>query len=307
MEKQKKNIGLYILKILKEYSDEQHPISQTEITKRLKEYGIESIDRGTISNHIDMLNEFGYTIIKKIGGGCYFVNEGLDSSELTFLVDSIFSSPAISQKQAQDLVDRITAESSKYERQRFKNIFKTEELIRTDNRQVFYNIDQINYAIQNNKQIIIASDRSPKDMSALEERLRSRFSSGLIQDIQEPDYETKVAIIKKKCSQEGYLVDDDVVDFIFDYKMKITKKTFFLGLITPLLYFAFVMICTVTGIRFYKEGFVPYFFLDYKQYGWFTLSTDIFGVFYWIILQIILVLFISFFLIFFLKKRKKNT
>jgi len=69
---------------------------------------------------------------------------------------------------------------------------------------------------QNNKQIIIASDRSPKDMSALEERLRSRFSSGLIQDIQEPDYETKVAIIRKKCSQEGYLVDDDVVDFIAD-------------------------------------------------------------------------------------------
>ncbi|MBE5741153.1 MAG: chromosomal replication initiator protein DnaA [Clostridiales bacterium] len=67
---------------------------------------------------------------------------------------------------------------------------------------------------QNNKQIIIASDRSPKDMSALEERLRSRFSSGLIQDIQEPDYETKVAIIKKKCSQEGYLVDDNVIDFI---------------------------------------------------------------------------------------------
>ena len=67
---------------------------------------------------------------------------------------------------------------------------------------------------QNNKQIIIASDRSPKDMSALEERLRSRFSSGLIQDIQEPDYETKVAIIRKKCSQEGYLVDDDVVDLI---------------------------------------------------------------------------------------------
>ena len=153
MEKQKKNLGLYILKILKEHSDEQHPITQTEIIKRLKDFGIESIDRGTIANHIDMLNEFGYTIIKKIGGGCYFVNEGLDNSELTFLVDSIFSSPAISQKQAQDLVERITAESSKYEKQRFKNIFKTEELIRTDNRQVFYNIDQINYAIQNNKQI----------------------------------------------------------------------------------------------------------------------------------------------------------
>lgn len=67
---------------------------------------------------------------------------------------------------------------------------------------------------QNNKQIIIASDRSPKDMTTLEERLRSRFSSGLIQDIQEPDYETKIAIIKKKCSQEGYLVDSEVIDFI---------------------------------------------------------------------------------------------
>ncbi len=71
-----------------------------------------------------------------------------------------------------------------------------------------------NDLFQSNKQIIIASDRSPKDMSALEERLRSRFSSGLIQDIQEPDYETKVAIIRKKCSQEGYLVDEDVVDLI---------------------------------------------------------------------------------------------
>jgi len=71
-----------------------------------------------------------------------------------------------------------------------------------------------NELYQNNKQIIIASDRSPKEMTALEERLRSRFSSGLIQDIQEPDYETKVAIIKKKCSQEGYLVEDNVVDYI---------------------------------------------------------------------------------------------
>lgn len=67
---------------------------------------------------------------------------------------------------------------------------------------------------QNNKQIIIASDRSPKEMSALEERLRSRFSSGLIQDLQTPDYETRVAILSTKASQEGYLVDDEVIDFI---------------------------------------------------------------------------------------------
>ena len=67
---------------------------------------------------------------------------------------------------------------------------------------------------QNNKQIIIASDRSPKEMAALEERLRSRFSSGLIQDIQTPDYETRVAILRKKASQEGYIVENTVIDYI---------------------------------------------------------------------------------------------
>ena len=74
---------------------------------------------------------------------------------------------------------------------------------------------------QNNKQIIIASDRPPKEMSALEERLRSRFSSGLIQDIQTPDFETRVAILKKKASQEGYLVEENVINYI---AQKITYK-----------------------------------------------------------------------------------
>ena len=89
---------------------------------------------------------------------------------------------------------------------------------------------------QSNKQIIIASDRSPKDISALEERLRSRFSSGLIQDIQEPDYETKVAIIKKKCSQEGFLVDDDVVDLIAQRSGSNVREIE--GLLTKVVYYA---------------------------------------------------------------------
>ncbi len=106
--------------------------------------------------------------------------------------------------------------------QEFRNKYRSVDVLMVDDIQFisgklstqeeFFNT--YNELYQNNKQIIIASDRSPKDMNDLEERLRSRFSSGLIQDIQEPDYETKVAIIKKKCGQEGYLVDEDVVDFI---------------------------------------------------------------------------------------------
>ena len=66
----------------------------------------------------------------------------------------------------------------------------------------------------NNKQIIITSDRPPKDIDTLADRLRSRFTSGLIQDIQQPDLETRIAILRKKCQIEKYVIDDDVIDFI---------------------------------------------------------------------------------------------
>ncbi len=69
---------------------------------------------------------------------------------------------------------------------------------------------------QNNKQIIIASDRHPKEIATLEERLRSRFSSGLIQDIQSPDFETRLAILQKKVQEEKYNVSDEVINYIAD-------------------------------------------------------------------------------------------
>ena len=64
------------------------------------------------------------------------------------------------------------------------------------------------------KQIIISSDRPPKDIPTIEERLRSRFEWGLIVDIQRPDYETRVAILRKKADEEGIDVSYDVIDYI---------------------------------------------------------------------------------------------
>ncbi|HAH20691.1 MAG TPA: chromosomal replication initiator protein DnaA [Candidatus Omnitrophica bacterium] len=64
------------------------------------------------------------------------------------------------------------------------------------------------------KQIIICSDRTPKDISNLEERLVSRFGWGLITDVQPPDFETRVAILKKKIEHESTTIPDEVIFFI---------------------------------------------------------------------------------------------
>lgn len=64
------------------------------------------------------------------------------------------------------------------------------------------------------KQIILSSDRPPKDMDILEERIRSRFEWGLMADIQRPNYETRMAILRKKQEMEGYDVGNDVIEYI---------------------------------------------------------------------------------------------
>jgi chromosomal replication initiator protein len=64
------------------------------------------------------------------------------------------------------------------------------------------------------RQIILSSDRPPKAISHLEERLRSRFEWGLIADIQPPDLETRVAILRKKCEVDKISVSDEVLEYI---------------------------------------------------------------------------------------------
>ncbi|MEF9896227.1 MAG: chromosomal replication initiator protein DnaA, partial [Clostridia bacterium] len=71
-----------------------------------------------------------------------------------------------------------------------------------------------NHLHASGKQIVISSDRPPKDIPTLEERLRSRFEWGLVADIQKPDYETRVAILRKKANTEHMEVPDEVLNFI---------------------------------------------------------------------------------------------
>ena len=71
-----------------------------------------------------------------------------------------------------------------------------------------------NALYDNHKQIVMSSDRSPKDIAGLEERLVTRFEWGLVTDIQPPDLETRIAILRKKAEDAGTEVPGEVVDFI---------------------------------------------------------------------------------------------
>ena len=71
-----------------------------------------------------------------------------------------------------------------------------------------------NHLYAGGKQIILSSDRPPKDIPTIEERLRSRFEWGLTVDIQRPDFETRVAILQKKCSDEDIDTPTEVLEYI---------------------------------------------------------------------------------------------
>ncbi|PJE59922.1 MAG: chromosomal replication initiator protein DnaA, partial [Candidatus Portnoybacteria bacterium CG10_big_fil_rev_8_21_14_0_10_44_7] len=71
-----------------------------------------------------------------------------------------------------------------------------------------------NALYQNNKQIILSSDRPPKAIATLEERLRSRFEGGMIADISAPDLETRLAILKTKAAQKELTLDEEILNYV---------------------------------------------------------------------------------------------
>ncbi len=75
-----------------------------------------------------------------------------------------------------------------------------------------------------NKQIIVSSDNPPSEIPTLEDRLRSRFEWGLIADIQAPDYETRIAILRKKAEAENYDVPDEVITYIAQHIQSNIRK-----------------------------------------------------------------------------------
>ena len=80
---------------------------------------------------------------------------------------------------------------------------------------VFFHI--FNHLHQNGKQLVLTSDKAPVDMQEIEQRLLSRFKWGLSAELQTPDYETRVSIIKNKLSRDGVEMDDEIIFYVAKY------------------------------------------------------------------------------------------
>ncbi len=148
----KKLTILYILKVLQDYSDEQHPLTQAEIANKVYAlYGVKC-ERKSISYNIDCLIEFDYDIIKT-KQGCFLGQREFEPSEISFLIDAIFSSKSITSRNSKELANKLSAFLSLNQRKKYKYIYKSDEIARTNNKQLFYVIDTINQAIDEKKKI----------------------------------------------------------------------------------------------------------------------------------------------------------
>lgn len=125
-----------------------------------------------------------------------------------------------SEKFTYELVTAIREKTN----QAFRNKYRRVDLLLIDDVQFFGTKElaqeeffhTFNALYDRDKQIVLTSDRLPSEIPQLEERLKTRFNSGLLADVQPPDYETRMAILKSKIQSEYLSVNDEIVEFIAD-------------------------------------------------------------------------------------------
>ncbi len=141
---------LYVLYILKTYSDENHILSMGDIKTKMKAIYDVSIDRRTIYAIIETLNENGYEISAfdpKNSKGYYLQSREFEPSEIRLLMDRVYSASFLPQKQSKELIDKLQSFLSVHQRKKYTHLRSVNISRKSKNQTVFYNIEQLDDAI----------------------------------------------------------------------------------------------------------------------------------------------------------------
>lgn len=124
--------------------------------------------------------------------------------------------------QAENIMTELIEAIQKNQQMVFKKKYRTKDILLIDDIQFLYGKERLqeevfhtfNHLYSQGKQVIITSDRPPKEILTLEERLTSRFQGGLVVDLQPPDLETRIAILRKKAEAESVCIPSNVAYYI---------------------------------------------------------------------------------------------
>ena len=146
---------LYLIKMLQENTDENHPMSTPDIIKYLENQGIHA-ERKSIYSDMESLADFGYDVVQvqsRLGGGYYLGSREFELPELKLLVDAVQSSRFITTKKSRELIRKLEQIAGKNDAGKLQRQVYVAGRIKTENESIYYNIDAIHRAIQENRQI----------------------------------------------------------------------------------------------------------------------------------------------------------
>ena len=145
---------LYIIKILTEFTDDEHPLSATEICEKLAAYDV-TAERKAIYDDIECLISYGYDIIQtRVPKNGYFLaSRDFELPEVFLLSDAVRTAKFISEKKTRELTKKLDSLVSRYQAKSNLRGIYIDSSSKTHNEELFYNIDRINAAIEQGKKI----------------------------------------------------------------------------------------------------------------------------------------------------------
>ena len=144
-----------LLEILREYSDEEHILAMRDIIQKMNALYDLKPDRRTVYSALSLLIDLGYDIsmYEDNGIGYYLRNREFEQSEILLLTDAVYSFPFIPAKQSEGLISKLQKQLSVHKRKQYRHLTVVRQEKKTNNRQVFLNIELFDEAIQKKKQV----------------------------------------------------------------------------------------------------------------------------------------------------------